>query len=105
MRPDFQFPEREHQLWIPLTINPRVLARQIANYDHLAVARLKRGVGIEQAQREIDELAARLEAEYPATNRGVRVEVLPLIEESIRVVRPALYVMLAAVSCLLLIAV
>ena len=104
MRPDFQFPEREHQIWIPLTINPRVLARQIANYDHLGVARLKRGVGIEQAQRELDELAARLEADYPATNRGVRVEVLPLIEESIRVVRPALYVMLAAVFCLLLIA-
>jgi putative ABC transport system permease protein len=103
MRPEFQFPEREHQLWIPLTINPRLLARQTASYDHLAVARLKRGVSIEQAQRELDALAARLEAEYPATNRGVRVEVLPLIEESIRVVRPALYAMLAAVFCLLLI--
>jgi hypothetical protein len=55
MRPNFQFPEREHQLWIPLTINPKLLARQIANYDHLAVARLKRGVGIEHAQREIDD--------------------------------------------------
>jgi putative ABC transport system permease protein len=104
MPPDFQFPEREHQLWIPLTINPRLLARELAHYDHRAIARLKRGVGIEQAQREIDALAARLEAEYPATNRGVRVEVLPLIEESIRDVRPALYVMLAAVFCLLLIA-
>jgi putative ABC transport system permease protein len=104
MRRDFQFPEREHQLWIPLTINPRLLAREITAYGHLAVARLKPGISIEQAQREIDALAARLEAEYPGTNRGVRVEVLPLIEESIRVVRPALYVMLAAVLCLLLIA-
>ncbi len=104
MRPDFQFPEREHQLWIPLTIDPRVLAREIANHDHLAVARLKPGVGIEQAQRDINALAAGLEAEYPASNRGVRIDVLPLMEESIRAVRPALYVMLAAVSCLLLIA-
>jgi putative ABC transport system permease protein len=104
MRPDFQFPEREHQLWIPLTIDPRLLARQTAAYGHLAVARLKSGVRIEQAQREINALTERLEAEYPATNRGVRVEVLPLIEESIRAVRPALYVMVAAVFCLLLIA-
>ena len=104
MRPDFQFPEREHQLWIPLTINPKLLAREIAAHDHLAVARLKHGVRIAQAQREMDALAVRLETEYPATNRGVRIEVLSLTEESIRAVRPALYVMLAAVLCLLLIA-
>jgi putative ABC transport system permease protein len=104
MRPDFQFPEREHQLWIPLTINPRLLAREITAYDHLAVARLKPGVRIEQARRDIAAIGARLEAEYPGTNRGVRVEVLPLVEGSIRAVRPALYVMLAAVFSLLLIA-
>jgi ABC-type antimicrobial peptide transport system permease subunit len=104
MRPDFQFPEREHQLWIPLTINPRLLVSEITAYDHLAVARLKPGVRIEQARRDIAAIGARLEAEYPGTNRGVRVEVLPLVEESIRAVRPALYVMLAAVFSLLLIA-
>ena len=104
MPADFRFPEREHQLWIPLTINPRLLARQIAGYDHLAVARLKPGVTIEQAQREINAFSARLETEYPTTNRGVRLEVLPLPEESTRAIRPALYVMLAAVFCLLSIA-
>jgi putative ABC transport system permease protein len=104
MPPDFQFPEREHQLWIPLRIDPRLLARTIANYDHVAVARLKPGVGIERARREVDALAARLEAAYPGTNRGVRLEVLPLLEESVRVIRPTLYAMLAAVFCLLLIA-
>ena len=104
MPSDFRFPEREHQLWIPLTINPRLLARQIAGYDHLAVARLKPGVTIEQAQREINAFSARLETEYPTTNRGVRLEVLPLPEESTRAIRPALYVMLAAVFCLLSIA-
>jgi putative ABC transport system permease protein len=104
LRSDFQFPAREHQLWIPLTINPRQLTREVDGHEHLAVARLKPGIGIEQAQREMDTIAARLEAEYPKTNRGVRVEVLPLREESVRGLRPTLYVMLAAVLSLLLIA-
>jgi predicted permease len=104
MRPDFHFPERDYQLWIPLTINPRLLTREIAAYDHLAVARLKPGVRLGEAQRDITVIAQRLEAAYPATNRGVRVEVLPLLEQSIRFVRPPLYTMLAAVFCLLLVA-
>ena len=104
MPPDFRFPEREHQLWIPLTFDPRVMTRQVTSYGHLAVARLKPGVGFEQAQRELDALARRLEAQYPATNRGVRLEVLPVLEESVRGIRRTLYVMLTAVSCLLLIA-
>ena len=104
MDPQFQFPERDYQLWIPLTIDPRLLARRIAGYGHFAVARLKDGVGLDQAQRDVDALAARLEAEYPNTNRGVRLEALPMLEESVRVVRPALYVLLAAVASLLLIA-
>ena len=104
MDPQFQFPERDYQLWIPLTIDPRLLARRIAGYGHFAVARLKDGVGLDQAQRDVDALAARLEAEYPNTNRGVRLEAVPMLEESVRVVRPALYVLLAAVASLLLIA-
>jgi putative ABC transport system permease protein len=104
MPPGFQFPAREHELWIPLTINPRVLARQIANYDHFAIARLKPGVPLGLARREIDGLARRLEADFPATNREVRIDVLPLIEESVRPIRSTLYVLLAAVGCLLLIA-
>jgi putative ABC transport system permease protein len=104
MRPDFQYPGREHELWIPLTINPAVLNRQVRSYDHLAVARLKPGTDIRQAQTEMDTIAWRLEADYPASNKGVRVEVLPFLEESVSAVRPTLYVMLAAVSCLLVIA-
>ena len=100
----FHFPEREHQLWIPLTFNPRVVNRAVAAYEHLAVARLKPGVRMAEAQHELDVLAARLEAAHPATNRGVRLEVAGLREESVRAIRPALFVMLAAVSCLLLIA-
>jgi putative ABC transport system permease protein len=104
MPPEFGFPDREYQLWIPLTVNPQILARTIAAQDHIAVARLRAGVSIDDASREIDHRSAQLEVNFPGTNRGIRIEVLPLIEESIRGVRPALFAILAAVGCLLVVA-
>ena len=103
MPPAFQFPDREYQLWIPVAINPRVLSRTIAAHDHFAIGRLRAGVSIEAARREIDNLSVRFQTDHPGTNRDVRIEVFPLIEESIRAVRPALQAILAAVACLLLI--
>ena len=76
----------------------------MTNYNQQAIARLRPGVRMEQAQREFDAIAAQLAADHPATNRGVRFEVRSLLEESVAPVRQGLYVMLAAVSCLLLIA-
>ena len=45
-----------------------------------AYVRLKPGVTRNQAQQEISAIAARLEAEYPATNRGRGIKVWPLWE-------------------------
>jgi putative ABC transport system permease protein len=104
MPPDFEFPNREYQLWIPLDIDPRVFARAIAASNHFGIGRLKAGISIEQGRREIETLSARLATAHPATNRDVRIELFPLVEESIRTVRFALQTILAAVACLLLIA-
>jgi putative ABC transport system permease protein len=51
----------------------------------------------------MDTIARNLGATYPASNRDVGVEVVPLLEETVDVVRPALYLAFGAVSCLLLI--
>jgi putative ABC transport system permease protein len=104
MPADFHFPSREYDLWIPIAINPRTLARVIADYNCFGIGRLKAGVSIERARREVDQVSARLEAAYPTTNRGVRLELFPLAEESIRPVRAALLAIFGAVACLLLIA-
>jgi putative ABC transport system permease protein len=101
---DFHFPSREYDLWIPLSINPRTLARASADYDHFGIGRLKAGVSMGRARLELEQLSARLDAAYPATNRGVRLELFPLAEETIRAVRAALWVIFGAVACLLLIA-
>ncbi len=104
MPADFHFPSREYDLWIPMSINPRTLARAIVEYNHFGIGRLKPGVSLERARRELDQLSVRLDAAYPTTNRGVRLELFPLAEESIRAVRAALLAIFGAVACLLLIA-
>jgi putative ABC transport system permease protein len=104
MGPDFQFPTRDIQAWVPLTINPAELTRQARGNNQLAVARLKQGVTVEEAQTEMDAIAARIAA-ADAQNLLPEVIVVPTHADLLTNVRGALYVMLAAVLCLLLVAV
>ena len=104
MGPAFQYPGREFQLWTPLQINPAELAREVPGYNYLAVGRLRPGVRLEQARGDLDTIARRLAATYPESNRDTRVEIVPMLDDIVRTVRPALRVLLAAVACLLLIA-
>jgi predicted permease len=69
-----------------------------------AVGRLREGVTIEHAQRELTALTARLEREFQGTNGGWSARAVLLQHEVAGFFRPALYVLLAAVGLLLLIA-
>src|SRR5262245_60332929 len=102
MGKDFNYPTRDFDLWTPLVINPEDFKTRLG-FNFLSVARLKPGVSLQQAQVEIDTIAARLERQYPATNEGIRVLVAPLLEDTVFWVRTALYVLLGAVGCVLLI--
>src|SRR5258707_945055 len=72
-----------------------------------AYARLKPGVTSAQAQQEFAAISGRLEAEYPATNRGRAVRFWPLWQTPFNnagTLLPALEIMLAVVAFVLLIA-
>ena len=89
-------------VWIPIGRNLALDPRNNHNFGILA--RLKPGVTARQAQAELDGIARRLEREYPATNAGMGALVVPINELLTGLLRPALLILLAAVTLLLLIA-
>ena len=94
------------QAIIPLYINPDSMTGRSANFLS-GIARLKPGVTIEQAQRELNALTRRIQAEYPQNypkSMGFGATVLALHEVLVGDVRPALMTLLGAVGMVLLIA-
>src|SRR5437660_12613695 len=72
-----------------------------------AYARLKPGVTLAQAQQEFAAISGRLEADYPATNRGRAIRFWPLWQTSFNnagTLLPTLEIMMAVVAFVLLIA-
>jgi len=103
MGPDFQYPGREFQAWTPLTISPGELTRKVRGNNNLAVARLKPGVTLADARTEMTAIAARIAAADPQSLLP-EVLVVPAHADLLTNVQGALYVMLGAVFCLLLVA-
>ena len=96
----FALPDPDVDVWIPWSF----LGSRPRDQHYLSVlARLAPGVTLAQAQAEMSALAAKLGEEYPETNRGWGVRLVPLQEEMVRRSRPALLVLLGAVGFVLLI--
>jgi putative ABC transport system permease protein len=74
------------------------------NHNYLAIGRLKPGKSIEQANAQLASISKRLEQQYPEDDAGWGATVLPLREELVGDVRPALLILLGAVGFVLLIA-
>jgi putative ABC transport system permease protein len=105
MAADFAFPGRV-DLWTPvgqLANDPSYQIRD--NHPGLmGVARLKPAVTLEQARVELDGIAARLEQQYPDSNKNVRVRIESLLDNYVNDARWALWILLGAVGLVLLIA-
>ncbi len=99
----FQLPVGRAEMWLPLALDPNVTGR--GNGFLRVLARMKRGVTLEQAKREMATIAERLAQENPGLNTGWGVSIRSLTEIIVGPeIRQALWVLLAAVGLVLLIA-
>ncbi len=69
-----------------------------------AIARLKSGATLQQAQTEMKVIAERLEQEHPTTNTGYGVRLVSITEDTVGTLRPTLLMTFGAVVFVLLIA-
>ena len=102
MPPEFHYLDKREMI-APYIIGEHELQRRVATYLNV-VGRLKPGVTLEQARSDMSNVAARLAEEYPQANREMGAAVVPLSEQMVGRVRPALWVLFGAVGFVLLIA-
>ena len=88
--------ESRAELWRPFPLEPESLIGMGGNLH--VVGRLAPRATLDQAQAELTVIAGRIEEQYPSYSRDWRVQTLPLLEATVRDVRPMLAVLFGAVT-------
>ena len=99
----FQFPNRSIEAWTPLVLREENFEERNDNFLEV-LARLRRGVSIEQARRELAVVSASLERQHPKENEGIAAVVLGLRDELSERARLLLIALCGAALCILLLA-
>jgi len=103
MPPDFHFPSREAEIWTAARFQEQDF--QDRDNDYLeVVAKLRRGVSLEQAKAQMGVVAAQLERQYPKENRRTGAGAIGLRDEVSEQARLLLVALSGAALCVLLIA-
>jgi putative ABC transport system permease protein len=104
MRKDFFFGDRKNSdYWVPMAFTAEQWARRETHYLTV-VARLKPGVTAEQAQKDMERVAADLQKQYPDSNAKVGAVVVPIAKDYAGDARSGLLVLQVASVFVLLIA-
>ncbi len=102
MPSNFQFPDFA-KMWTPMAWTDQERAVR-GEHHSIVIARLKPGVELKQAQAEMNTISDRLQQQYPDDDKGWGAVVVPMQQDLVSDVRPALLVLLGAVAFVLLIA-
>ena len=92
----------DYDLWLPM----RMTAAERVNensHNYTMIGRLADGVTLAQASAELDAFGARVAAER-RSHGGMGIRVVPITEQTVRAIRPALVVAAVSVALLLLVA-
>jgi predicted permease len=91
------------ELWTPFAFSETLSESSRGARGDFALARMKPGVSLEQAQADLASIAAALAAEHPV-DEGIGVAVKRLSDTRVGAMRPMLFLLMGAVSLILLIA-
>ncbi|MBZ5617260.1 MAG: ABC transporter permease [Acidobacteriia bacterium] len=100
--PDFRYENID--LWLPLNRFWGHIDEMRSNDWFRGIGKLKPGVTLERARRDLDAVSRDLERQYPATNKDVRPMVAGLIDYYAGRVRTPLLLLFGAVGFVMLIA-
>jgi predicted permease len=103
--PDFFQPKRPADVYASLNMDSSPY-RTLRDFENLWIyGRIRAGVSLEAAQKDMDSIAAQLRAEYPTADiRKLSTPLVPLREEILGDFKLALWVLFGAIALVLLIA-
>jgi putative ABC transport system permease protein len=101
--PDFNFPLR-CDVWIPVGVLGTSPLHDRVSHQFWMLGRLRPGITVSDAQTQLETIQQRLANVYPATDANWHVRVTGLLQNFVGDVRTALWVLMAAVAFVLLIA-
>jgi putative ABC transport system permease protein len=98
----FNYPKGA-EVYAPIAMTPELIKSR-GSHSYYVIGRLKDGVTLPSAQADIDTIAGRLATQYPDTNVGLGATVYPIVADTTRLYSTAMWIMMAAVAFVLLIA-
>jgi putative ABC transport system permease protein len=90
-------------VWLPMRMTPAQWSGN-TSHNYTVIARLADGVSVERASAELAAFTARMTADHPDTHRGLGARLVPVSEQTVHAIRPALLVIAGGVALLLLVA-
>lgn len=91
-----------HELWVPMSFTPTEKGEEADNFDYGAVARLRPGVTMQQAEEDVQRVLTLIQAKVPGVKLSITMRGLK--DQTVRDSRPLLRTLLGAVVLILLIA-
>ena len=99
----FNFPDTQIDLWAPAQFNAQMRASR-TEFFLTIIARLAPNATPSDARGELDAVMARLRKEFPDANSSVGLDAQPLAESLVANISRLLWILMASVGCVLLIA-
>jgi len=92
------------EVWLPLSLLDQPTQSSRVWHSVKVLARLRPGISLSAARADMQTIAQRLSAAYPATNRNEGVALAPLHNDLVSALRPAMLCLMGAVVLVLIVA-